>query len=109
SVETWNWMTFLNFPDLFGEGHLGGLYVGQPPRITSSDLRQGQNIPDLLAGNLGDPGGQSDSTLHIEAFYRYQLTDYLSLTPGFIVILDPSNTSGSDTITIGALRTTFRF
>ncbi|MEM0981048.1 MAG: iron uptake porin, partial [Cyanobacteria bacterium P01_H01_bin.58] len=47
SVETWNWMTFLNFPDLFGEGHLGGLYVGQPPRITSSDLRQGQNIPDL--------------------------------------------------------------
>ncbi|MEO1095603.1 MAG: iron uptake porin [Cyanobacteria bacterium J06638_28] len=109
SVETWNWMTFLNFPDLFGEGNLGGLYVGQPPRITSSDLRQGQNIPDLLTGNLGDPGGQSDATLHIEAFYRYQLTDYLSLTPGFIVILDPANTSGSDTITIGALRTTFRF
>lgn len=109
SVETWNWMTFLNFPDLFGEGNLGGLFVGQPPRITDSDLRQGQNIPDLLAGNLGDSGGQSDSTLHIEAFYRYQLTDYLSLTPGFIVILDPANTSGSDTITIGALRTTFRF
>ncbi|NEQ42751.1 MAG: iron uptake porin [Leptolyngbya sp. SIOISBB] len=109
SVETVNWMAFMNFPDLFGPGNLGGLYVGQPPRITSSDLRQGQNIPDLLAGNLGDPGDQPGSTLHIEAFYRYQMTDNISLTPGVIVLFEPANASGSDTITIGALRTTFRF
>jgi len=109
SVATVNWMSFLNFPDLFGPGNLGGLYVGQPPRITDSDLRQGQNIPDLLAGNLGDPGGRSDATWHIEAFYRYQMTDNISLTPGVIVLVNPDNTAGSDTITIGALRTTFRF
>ena len=109
SVETVNWMAFMNFPDLFGPGNLGGLYVGQPPRITDSDLRQGQNIPDLLAGNLGEPGCQPGSTLHIEAFYRYQLTDNISLTPGVIILQEPANASGSDTITIGALRTTFRF
>lgn len=109
SVETVNWMAFLNFPDLFGPGNLGGLYVGQPPRINDSDLRQGQNIPDLLAGNLGNPGDQPGSTLHLEAFYRYQMTDSISLTPGVIVLFDPGNASGSDTITIGALRTTFRF
>ena len=109
SVNTVNWMAFLNFPDLFGPGHLGGFYIGQPPRITDSDLVQGQNIPDLLAGGLGDPGDQPGSTLHIEAFYRYQLTDNISLTPGFIVLLDPANTPDSDNIVIGALRTTFRF
>lgn len=109
SVNTVNWMAFLNFPDLFGPGHLGGFYVGQPPRISSSDLVQGQNIPDLLAGGLGDPSEQPGSTLHIEGFYRYQLTDRISLTPGFVVLLNPANAPESESIVIGALRTTFRF
>jgi hypothetical protein len=38
TVETFNWMAFLNFPDLLGEGNLAGIYVGQPPKITSSDI-----------------------------------------------------------------------
>lgn len=109
SVNTVNWMAFLNLPDLFGPGNLAGLYIGQPPRISDSDLDQGQNIPDLLAGGLGDPGDQPGSTLHIEGFFRYQITDHISLTPGVIVLLDPANTPGSEDIVIGALRTTFRF
>ncbi|MFE4106198.1 iron uptake porin [Almyronema epifaneia] len=108
-VETTNWMVFLNFPDLFGEGHLGGIYLGQPPRISSSTLRQGQNIPDLLAGGFGDPGDQPGTTTHLEVFYRYQLTDNISITPGIITIFEPANTPDSETITIGAVRTTLRF
>jgi hypothetical protein len=109
SVETLNWMLFANFPDLFKEGNLGGIYIGQPPRIISSNLRQGQNVPNSLAGGLGDPGGQPGATLHIEAFYRYELTDYLSITPGIIAIFDPANSPSSETITIGVIRTTFTF
>ncbi|MDA0672788.1 MAG: iron uptake porin [Cyanobacteria bacterium] len=109
SVETLNWMLFANFPDLFKEGNLGGIYIGQPPRIVSSNLRQGQNIPNSLAGGLGDPGGQPGATLHIEAFYRYELTDYLSITPGIIAIFDPANSPSSEAITIGVIRTTFTF
>ena len=109
SVETVNWMAFLNFPDLFGPGNLGGIYVGQPPRINSSTLRQGQNIPDLLAGGLGDDGDQPGTTTHVEVFYRYQITENISITPGVIAIFEPSNTPDSDNIVIGALRTTFRF
>jgi len=109
SVETFNWMAFLNFPDLFGPGNLGGIYVGQPPRISSSDLRQGQNVPDLLAGGLGDSGSQPGTTTHVEVFYRYQMTDNISITPGIIAIFEPANTPGSDNILLGALRTTFRF
>jgi hypothetical protein len=109
SAETLNWMLFANFPDLFGPGNLGGLYFGQPPRITDSNFRQGQNIPNLFAGGLGDAGGRPGSTLHLEAFYRYQLTDNISITPGFIIIFEPTHTPASDTIAIGALRTTFTF
>lgn len=109
AVETTNWMVFLNFPDLLKEGNLGGIYVGQPPKIVSSDLRLGQNVPDRLAGGLGAAGDQPDTTTHVEMFYRHRLTDNISITPGFILLFDPGNTSGSDTIGIGVLRTTFNF
>lgn len=109
SVQTINWMTFLNFPDLGGKGNLVGLYVGQPPRIFRSNLPTGVNIPDLFNGGIGASGGQPDRTLHVEAFYRYRLTDNIAITPGVIVIFNPGNTGASDTIAIGALRTTFSF
>lgn len=122
SVETINWMGFINVLDLLGEGNLLGIYVGQPPRITDSDISEpsdilagspstGRNVPsfvnraDLAAGE----GGQPDTTLHLEAFYRIRVTDNISLTPGVVVILNPNQNDNNDTITIGALRTTFTF
>jgi Carbohydrate-selective porin, OprB family/S-layer homology domain len=108
SVETFNWMAFLNFPDFGQRGNLLGLYVGQPPRITSSDLAPGLNVPDLLRGGLGLPGGQDKATTHVEAFYRMRLNDNIAITPGFMVIFNPAN-SDSDTIAVGAIRTTFTF
>jgi hypothetical protein len=113
NVETLNWMAFLNFPDLFGKGNLGGLYVGQPPKIISSDLRFNGiptlNIPSAISGTGGIAGGQPDSTVHAELFYRWRVTDNISITPGVIVLFSPVQTGTSDTIVIGALRTTFTF
>ncbi len=109
SVETNNWMLFFNFPNLFRRGNLGGLYIGQPPRISSSNLPTGFNIPDLLTGGFGTPGAQPSSTLHVEAFYRWRLSKNISLTPGFMVIFDPAHTATSDPVVVGALRTTFSF
>jgi hypothetical protein len=109
SVETTNYMVYLNFPDLFGRGNFGGIYVGQPPKITSSSLPLG-NIPDLIDGNDGTKsGGQPGTTTHIEAFYRLRLTDNISVTPGIIHLIEPGNTPNSDSVTIGVLRTTFLF
>jgi hypothetical protein len=112
SVQTFNWMSYLTFPDLFGEGNLAGLYVGQLPKITSSDLSDSSNIPNLFNSNpitLGTPGGQNVSTTQVELFYRHRLSNNISLTPGLIFLFNPGNRSGSDTITIGVLRTTFTF
>jgi len=121
NVETFNWMAFLNLPDLFGEGNMFGLYVGQPPRITDSDLTTGRNVPDFTnyggtfadfvnqIDQVGESGDQPDTTTHLEAFYRWQVADNISITPGVIVIFNPLHNNDNDTITIGAIRTTFTF
>ncbi|MBH8564593.1 carbohydrate porin [Nostoc sp. CENA67] len=109
TVETTNYMVFANFPDLFAKGNLGGIYIGQPPKIISSTLPVGNNVPDFINTGLGRAGGQPGTTTHIEAFYRFQVTDNLSITPGIIHILEPGHSSESDPVTIGILRTTFTF
>lgn len=108
-VETTNWMLFLNWEHLFGRDNLAGIYVGQPPKIVRSDLPVGKNIPDLLAGGEGEAGGQPGTTTHLELFYRWQVSDRLSLTPGLLMIFEPGHTPASDPITVGVLRTTFNF
>jgi Carbohydrate-selective porin, OprB family len=107
SVETTNWALFAAFPNLLRPGNLGGVLVGQPPKITSSSLPDGFNFPNFSDG--GTPGGRSDTSLHLELFYRAQITDNLSLTPGLLVIFNPDHNAANDTLIVGALRATFRF
>ena len=114
SVQTFNWMSYLTFPDLFREGNLGGLYVGQLPKITGSSLSGNSNVPDYLGNPLSatsgaNQGGQSTTTTQVEMFYRYRLSSNISITPALIFLFNPGNRIGSDTTTIGVLRTTFNF
>lgn len=114
SVKTTNWMFSLEFPDLFKNGNYGAIFFGQPPRITDSDITLNGalagNIPSFFEGNGGTTsGGRDDRSLHLEAFYRMQVTDNISITPGAIFVFNPSHSNGNDTIAIGALRTTFSF
>ncbi len=88
-----NWAVTLAFPDLFAEGSLGGIIIGQPPKVSSND------------------GGEEDedSAWHIEAQYRYQLNDHVAINPGFFVVINPENNSDNDTIYVGTVRTIFEF
>jgi carbohydrate-selective porin OprB len=47
--------------------------------------------------------------LHLEAFYRFQLTDNIAITPGFWAVINPENNSDNDTQFVGVLRTYFQF
>lgn len=112
AVETLNWMGFVNFPDLFGRGNLGGIYFGQPSRITRSDLSLNGNpinIPNTISGLNGIAGGQPDTTYHLETFYRWQVSPQISITPGIVVLFNPVQTDRSDNIMIGTIRSTFSF
>ncbi|MEG4962030.1 MULTISPECIES: iron uptake porin [unclassified Microcoleus] len=109
TVATTNYMVFVNFPDLFKSGSLGGIYIGQPPKIVSSNLPTGNNVPDFLDTGLGRSGGQPGTTTHVEVFYRWQVNDNISVTPGLILIFQPGHTPDSDPISVGVLRTSFSF
>lgn len=107
SVETTNWMAFAAFPNLLHPGNLGGILIGQPPKITSSTLPEGFNFPNFSNG--GSAGGRDDTSLHVELFYRAQLNDNLSLTPGVFVVFNPDHNAANDALIVAALRATFRF
>lgn len=77
-----------------GEGNLPGLVVGIPPTVTAS--------------NLASAVGQA-TPYHIEAFYRLQINDYLSITPGFWAIINPEANSQNATQFVGHIRTSFLF
>ncbi|MDZ8106603.1 MAG: iron uptake porin [Nostoc sp. DedQUE12a] len=107
SVETTNWMVFAAFLNLLRRGNLGGILVGQPPKITSSTLPEGFNLPNFSDG--GTAGGRTDTSIHLELFYRAQLSDNIALTPGLFVIFNPDHNAANDALVVGALRATFRF
>lgn len=93
SATVMNWAVTVGFPNLGGQGNLGGLVVGNPPRVLSNDGGPDEDAP----------------TWHIEAFYRYRLNQNISLIPGFFVLINPENSSANDTIWVGSFRTVFQF
>ena len=88
------WAVTLGFPNLLGEGNLGGIIVGSPPKVTRNDDRTRRD---------------HDTSLHIEAFYRWRVSDFVSITPGFFMITNPEHEDNNDTLWMGAVRTTFSF
>jgi hypothetical protein len=93
--DIWNWAVTLGFPDLGKSGNLAGIIVGMEPWVTDSSI-----------DNLGD---DEDTSLHVEGFYQYQLTDNISVTPGVVWISAPDNNDNNDDLVIGTVRTTFTF
>jgi len=96
-ARIWNYAVTLALPDLGKEGNLLGFVVGREPYLdkleAASSLRSFRN----------------DQSWHIEGFYKYQLTDNISVTPGVIWVTNPNQDRNNDDIIIGTLRTTFMF
>jgi hypothetical protein len=109
NVTTSNYMVYANLKDALGQGNLAGIYIGQPPKITSSDLAIGNNVPGTLNNGLGAAGGQPSSTLHVEGFLRWQVNPNVSITPGLVWVMNPGHTDRSEDFVVGTVRTTFMF
>jgi hypothetical protein len=93
--EIWTYGLGLAFQDLGKQGNLGGIVVGAQPYLGNPKSRR-----DF--GALAVP-------LHIEAFYKYQLNDHISITPGLIWIRHPGQIKTNKDALLGTIRTTFRF
>ncbi|MGJ3251191.1 MAG: iron uptake porin [Elainellaceae cyanobacterium] len=95
--EVWYYGLGLALPDLLGEGNLGGIFVGVEP---------------YLGGIEGIGGVPNATSLHAEAFYKFRITDNISITPGIIWVTNPdqvNDVDGFSDYVVGTLRTTFRF
>ena len=93
--DVWNWAITLALPDLGQEGNLGGIVLGMEPWVSSSSI-------DAL-------GEDEDISFHVEAFYQYQITDHIAVTPGIVWITAPDNNNNNEDLVIGAIRITFTF
>ncbi|HBB33438.1 MAG TPA: S-layer protein [Cyanobacteria bacterium UBA8803] len=85
----------LGIEDPFGRrGDFLGLLVGIPPK--------------LLIGYQIERFDQGTS-LHLESFYRFRVSDAISVSPGFFIVTDPGHIPSNNTIFVGLIRTTVRF
>jgi BMFP domain-containing protein YqiC len=97
-LSIWNWAVTLAVSDLGKEGSVAGIIVGMEPKVTG--------ISDSLSNAIGkDP----DTSLHVEGFYQFQLTENIAITPGVIWLTAPDHNANNNDIVIGVIRTTFTF
>jgi len=82
----------LALADFGRQGNLLGFVFGVPPKVTESDVARNRN-----------------TSYHLEGFYRFQVNDFISVTPGVYVIMNPEHNNRNDDIWVGLLRTTFSF
>ncbi|MEL6502493.1 MAG: iron uptake porin, partial [Cyanobacteria bacterium J06623_1] len=85
-AEIWSYGAGVSFPDLGREGNLGAVFAGVEP----------------YADDESNP-------IHLEALYKYQFNDNISVTPGVVYLINPNGNDEDDDALLGVLRTTFTF
>ncbi|MEL6927182.1 MAG: iron uptake porin [Cyanobacteria bacterium J06600_6] len=99
SAEIWNYAAAFVLSDVIKEGNLAALIVGAEPYLASIDAD----------GVNGDEEIEADVPIHVEALYKYQFSDNISITPGVIWLPTPNQDGDNSDIVIGTVRTTFTF
>lgn len=95
STDFTSWMVGLHFKDILKVGNTAGLLFGQP--LTRSSV----------GGIALEP--EDATPYHLEGYFKFKVSDNISITPGVYVIFNPEGLSQNDTATVGVLRTTFTF
>jgi hypothetical protein len=92
----WTYGLGVALPDFGSKGNLLGLVVGAEP---------------YRAGGRNILNNRISSTIpwHLEGFYKYQLNDKVSVTPGIIWVKNPGQDKNQKDAVIGTVRTTFTF
>ncbi|MEH1788345.1 iron uptake porin [Nostoc sp.] len=92
--NAWSYGLGVALPDFGKKGNVLGIFAGAEPYSF--------NRP--VAGFVGN-----SVPYHFEGFYKYRVSDNISITPGVIWLTSPGQNSANDDAIIGTLRTTFTF
>ncbi|MCC5614547.1 iron uptake porin [Nostoc sp. CHAB 5836] len=90
--EAWSYGLGVALPDFGKRGNVLGIFAGAEPYSFNRPGFAGNDIP-----------------YHFEGFYKYRVSDNISITPGVIWLTSPGQNSDNDDAIIGTLRTTFTF
>jgi Carbohydrate-selective porin, OprB family/S-layer homology domain len=91
--EAYSYGVGVALPDFGKKGNVLGIFAGAEPYSLNrtAGVRDGQ-VP-----------------YHIEGFYKYRVSDNVSITPGVIYLTSPGQSNDNEDAFIGTLRTTFTF
>lgn len=105
-ADIWSYGGTLSINDIGTKGSALGFVVGMEPKLTgTSNANLANQIVGLRTGGRRD----RDTSLHIEGFYKFKLSNNILITPGVIWLTAPGHDSRNDDIFIGTIRTTFTF
>ncbi|MEH2051135.1 iron uptake porin [Nostoc sp.] len=93
NYQAWSYGLGVALPDFGKKGNVLGVFAGAEP----------------YSFNRPGFGGNNDIPYHFEGFYKYRVSDNISITPGVIWLTSPGQNSNNDDAIIGTLRTTFTF
>jgi hypothetical protein len=87
AADSQSWYVALQWDDAFAKGNAAGVALGQNPSA-------GQGVDDPLS---------------LELYYKFQVTDNISITPGLFYITNSSNQVDNQDLWGGVIQTQFRF
>ncbi|WP_233838633.1 iron uptake porin [Thermosynechococcus sichuanensis] len=106
-MMAYNFMAGIGYKDLLVPGSVLAVAAGAPfINSAPSFIPDPNNNPNFQANNA--------TQVNVEAFYKFPISDNISITPIFTAIINPNNTNGSGVISgqpilQGVIRTTFTF
>ncbi|MEI6443495.1 MAG: iron uptake porin [Nostocales cyanobacterium ELA583] len=87
--EAWSYGLGLALPDFGKKGNVLGIFGGAQPYSLAGTTRE--------------------TPYQVEGFYKYRVSENISVTPGVIWVTSPGQATNSNDAFIGTLRTTFSF
>jgi Carbohydrate-selective porin, OprB family len=104
TADIWNYAATLAVKDFGSKGSTLGFVVGMQPKLTGNSF-----FNAATATAPATPRVDRDTSMHIEAFYKYKFSDNLYVTPGLLMLTNPESNSSNPTEYLGTIRTTFVF
>ncbi|QIR38571.1 iron uptake porin [Tolypothrix sp. PCC 7910] len=93
--EAWSYGGGIALPDFGKRGNVLGIFAGAEP------YARNRVTPGVATG--------ANAPIHVEGFYKYRVSDNISVTPGIIWLRAPGQNNAEENAFIGTLRTTFTF
>jgi len=102
--DVWTYGGGIAFADLFKQGNVLGIFAGVQPYL---GVGNSIYLPNVATGTYVPV--RTQNPISVEAFYKYQVTDNISITPGVQWIQNPSQLQNVGSAIVGSVRGTFSF